>query len=285
MVDPFLDPLLDIRFYPINKDLKVAEENWTRGLGPQDLVVAIHYFGFELRDFPWREVCANGAILIEDSSQGLFRRSSWEGSYGMVFSVRKFIGTPDGAVFVGSQELRDHALTLKPPPREWWATALEVNLLRRDFDLGLNKQNWFSLFRQVEASFPLGPFRASDLAVAVIEDYTEYSFIAQARRRNFLTLLNRLEEFSLYKTLPADCVPLGFPVLVPADRRAAVLEHLYAKEIYPPIHWNLNDAVEPRFAESHTLSNQILTLISDQRYGDEAITREAESFLEAISQS
>jgi hypothetical protein len=285
MVDSFRDPPRDIRFYPVSKELRVAEDGWTRGLGPQDLVVAIHYFGFELEGFPWQEVCASGAILVEDSSQALFRVPSWNGSYGMVFSARKFIGTPDGAVFVGSQELIDRASMLKTPPREWWAKALEMTLLRRDFDQGQNVEDWFPLFRQVETSYPVGPFRASDVAVAVMESCTDYSIVAKARRRNFLALLSRLEDFALYKTLPEDCVPLGFPVVVPADRRAAVLEHLYAGEIYPPIHWNLNDLVEPRFAESHTLSNQILTLIIDQRYGDEAITREAESFLEAISKS
>lgn len=285
MVDPFLGPPLDVRFYPITRELRVAEDSWTRDLGPHDLVVAIHYFGFELEGLPWREICASGAILIEDSSQALFRASSWDGSYGMLYSVRKFIGSPDGAVFVGNQDLIDLASALKPPPQEWWAKALEVTLLRRDFDFGQNKQDWFSLFREVEASFPIGPFRASDVAVTVIERCTDYRFVAQARRRNFLTLLNRLEEFSLYKTLPADCVPLGFPVVVPADRRAAVLEHLYARQMYPPIHWKLNDAVDLRFADSHILSNQILTLVIDQRYGDEAMTREAESFLEAISKS
>jgi len=285
MVDPFLDPPLDIRFYPINKELKVAGDSWTRGLGPQDLVVAIHYFGFELEGFPWREVCAAGAILIEDSSQALFRTSSWNGSYGMVYSVRKFLGSPDGAVFVGNQNLMDLASALKPPPSVWWVKALEVTLLRRDFDLGRNKRDWFSLFREVEASFPTGSFRASDVAVAIIERCTDYSFVARTRRRNFQILLDRLEEFALYKALPDDCVPLGFPVTVRADRRASILEYLYKRKVYAPVHWNLNDLIEPRFAESLTLSKQILTLVIDQRCNEEAIEREAGFFLEAVAKS
>ena len=285
MVDPFQDPPLDIRFYPVTKELKVADDAWTRDLGRHDLVIAVHYFGFTLESFPWREVCKSGAILVEDSSQALFRASCWEGSYGFVSSVRKFMGVPDGAIFVGSPELTDGAPLLIAPPWDWWATALEVVLRRREFDLGRSGQSWFSLYRQVEASFPLGPFRASDLAVAIIETSTDYPSIAQARRQNFMTLLGRLEEFALLKTLPRDCVPLGFPVLVRADRRAAVLGHLYRKNIYPPIHWNLDGVVEPRFVDSHTLSSQILTLIVDQRYGDDAINWEAESFLEAVTLS
>jgi hypothetical protein len=285
LVDAFQDPPLEIRFYPVSMELKLSENGWIRSLGSRDLVVVVHYFGFEFEGFPWQEVCASGAILIEDSSQALFRALSWDGSFGMVFSVRKFVGTPDGAVFVGCQDLIDRASRFGPPPREWWARALEVTLLRREFDLVQNERNWFSLYREVEAEFPLGLFRASDVAVAVIERCTDYSFVAQARRHNFLTLLGRLEEFALYKSLPGDCVPLGFPVIVPADRRAAILESLYRRKIYPAVHWRLNDVVEPSFTESHTLSNQILTLVIDQRYRDEAIEREADAFLEAFTRS
>jgi hypothetical protein len=260
---------LEVRFYPVSARLAVADASWVREIEPHDLVIAIHYFGFELDSFPRALVAAAGARLVEDSSQALFR-SQWTETYAAVFSPRKFIGLPDGGVITVSA---DGARTLAAPPPEWWLDALQVRM-RRDADR-------FRSFQTVEATIPLGSYRASDLAVAMLENGTDYSLIRQTRRANYEILLSRLRDFAIFDSLPDDCVPLGFPVRVPAERRDAILNFLYANSVYAPVHWRIAEAVPARLRESHVLARSILTMIVDQRYGPEDMHRQAALFLEA----
>ena len=268
--------------YPVSRSLTLEEDSWIADIRPNDLVIAIHYFGFELSSFPWRQVCAAGAVLLEDCCQALFRAGAWTGSYGRVFSPRKFIGVPDGGILVGDGAAKSSAPALGPAPGDWWAQALEVGLLRRDFDLAGAESNWYERFRQVEATFPLGAFKASELSTCILERGIDYPQMAEARRSNYFALLSDLREYALFTVLEDECVPMGFPVAVPAARRDSILRFLYARQIYPPIHWRLGDSVPPEFAASHRLSASILTLIVDQRYDARDMRRQADCFLEAM---
>lgn len=96
MFDSFNKDAVDVRMYPISVCLRVENDSWIRDVVPNDLVIAIHYFGFELLSFPWRRICDSGAILLEDCCQALYKARTWDRSFGMVFSPRKFLGVPDG---------------------------------------------------------------------------------------------------------------------------------------------------------------------------------------------
>jgi hypothetical protein len=282
MLEPFKKALVDVRIYPVSGRLTIEEDSWILDLEPNDLVLAVHYFGFELSSFPWQRVCDTGAILLEDCGQALFMARKWDGSYGMVFSPRKFIGVPDGGILVGADSTMRSPHVLSAPPKDWWTEALAVSLLRRDFDLIGGENNWYAGFQHVEATFPVGAFRASELSTLIIEEGVDYCQMAEARRANYSALLSDLQEYALFPALPDDCVPLGFPVVIPRERRETILRFLYAREIYPPVHWRLSDSVPIEFAESHTLSARTLTLISDQRYGPSDMTRQRDCFLEAL---
>ena len=74
----------------------------------------------------------------------------------------------------------------------------------------------------------------------------------------------------------------GFPCRGAGREADSILRFLYARQIYPPIHWRLGDSVPPEFAASHRLSASILTLIVDQRYDARDMRRQADCFLEAM---
>jgi len=54
---------------------------------------------------------------------------------------------------------------------------------------------------------------------------------------------------------------------------------LFDDNIYPPIHWNIDNIVPDEFEESHVLSHHIMTLPCDQRYGKNDMKRMAEIVL------
>lgn len=283
ILDPIRSLNVPIRYYNAGPNFQPDTANWIGDVRPRDLVLLIHYFGFPNTTFPADLLKRRGAVIIEDASQGLFVKQQYPESVCIVYSPRKFLGVPDGGLLTSECVNTLDLGILESPPTEWWRRALAVTQMRREFDLRGAESPWFTLFRQVEESFPLGPYRSSDLARVLIENGTDYQIIKKARRENYLALLEPLKEFAVFPELDAETVPLGFPVCVHDHQRDKVLEVLYGQRIYAPVHWRIQGIVPEEYRESHLLSRRILTLICDQRYAICDMERQAATFLSAIS--
>jgi dTDP-4-amino-4,6-dideoxygalactose transaminase len=247
-----------------------------------DVVLVIHYFGFPNTTFPADAVRAQGAKIIEDASQALFLGQVFSESICSVYSPRKFMGVPDGGILVSNIALETETLQLEAPPRSWWKLALAVSQMRHEEDLTGRPSPWFPAFQEYEAGFPLGLYRCSDLSRMLVEDGIDYGEMYSKRRDNYLALLGRLEQFALFPQLPPGVVPLGFPVRVKPGLRDGVLERLYSKRIYPPVHWRIEGIAPAEYLDGHALSRTILTLICDQRYDQSDMHRQACEFEEAL---
>ena len=284
VIEPFKKLGVAVRFYDSDPEKDAPDARLAKSVGPSDLVLAIHYFGFANRTFPAKDVANRGAIIVEDASQALFIAQQYPESFCTVYSPRKFLGVPDGGVLAYSPGVPFMSQPLSSPPEDWSSKALAAAEMRRDFDLQLVAENrWFALFREVEESFPVGLYGCSDVTRNLIDTGTDYDHIRCTRRANYRELSTRLEEFALFPWLDDDTVPLGFPVRVRAEVRQTVLESLYAKHIYPAVHWDLHGAVPAVHQSSHLLSKSILTLICDQRYTTYDMARQADAFLSAIA--
>ena len=101
----------------------------------------------------------------------------------------------------------------------------------------------------------------------------DYRAASERRRQNFTALNAGLEDRlvsirPLYKELPIGITPLGLPVI--CERRDAVRQFLIGRRVYPPIHWRLpKEQTNIDFPQLVDLSERILTLPVDQRYGVE----------------
>lgn len=285
VLDPFRSLGIPVRYYDAGPNLRSGRHGWIADVHPGDLVLVIHYFGFANTTLPADQLKLRGAVIIEDASQGLFIKQQYPESICIVYSPRKFFGVPDGGVLATSRMDAIRRQPLEPPPTEWWKAAFAMTQMRREFDLVGGENRWFSLFRHVEKTFPVGPYCSSDLARMLIETGTDYGSMRTARRENYLALAARLNEFALFPVLGNDIVPLGFPVCVDAAQRDAVLKCLYNEKIYPPVHWRIDGIVPEEHHESHFLSRRILTLLCDQRYTSSDMTRQAAAFLLAVTQT
>jgi len=280
LLRPFNDHRVPVRYYPVDAKLEVVGGRWLEEIQPGDFAVVVHYFGFPNRSFPADEVTRRGALLIEDASQALFLGQQFPESEGIIYSPRKFLGVPDGGVFVARQKITMPKLA--PPPEEWWEHAVEVSRMRRDFDSTGCQSDWFERFQRLEAEYPVGSYGASDLARNILER-VDYAAVAARRRQNYAALLKLAANYAIFPELPAAIVPLGFPVrMAPAFRQAA-LRHLHSLGIYAPVHWPIGDVVPAEFITSHQLSLSTLTLICDQRYEIADMQREAGEFLAIVA--
>ena len=275
-----IDPRASVlKFFPVGYDLQITSLDWLDLLLPGSLVVLIDYFGFPCDDHVATEAQSRGALVLEDASQALLSTRVGEHSDFLLFSPRKTLGVPDGGILRRSGDGALPPAKLMAPPREWWLTALDACIARREFDRFGGQRNCFELFRQLEAAYPLGPFRMSELSEMLLESAFDYAAIAKARRANYAYLAESLADCALFKKLDGDTVPLGFPIRL--RKRDEVLRFLFEQEVYPPVHWPIAECVPSEFVESHRLSTEIMTIPCDQRYGLEDMARLADLITQA----
>jgi hypothetical protein len=280
IVDGFRAAGCRVEFFPVNAELACVDDSWLARVAPGDCVVRIHYFGFVNDDPVFPAARARGARLIDDAAQALLTPGVGRESDALVFSPRKFVGVPDGACMVPLGEFTLAIPPLEAPPTEWWRQMLAATELRRDFDLGASKGTGFELFQAAERSAPIGLYAMSEFSRRLLEAGFDYTSVAEARRRNYTRLAEHLGEFAVFPALPAEVVPLGFPVML--AERDRVRRALFREQIFPPVHWPLAGTVPEEFAESHRFSDRVMTLPCDQRYGPDDMQRAIDVFLNAV---
>jgi hypothetical protein len=261
------------RFYEVNADLTVPARAWLDDVRAGDVVVLIDYFGFPAPADVAASVRARGACVLEDAGQALLTAGLGREADFVVYSPRKFVGVPDGGLLVQTGTRPLPSADLGPPPPAWWRGALGAVESRRDFDRGGTGRGWFAAFQAAERDAPSGPYAASELTRSILTTAVDWIQVAARRRANWAVLAEALGDVAVFPTLPPEVVPLGFPIRVP--RRDEVRPALFAQEIYPPVHWPLAGVVPERFADSHRLAAEIMTLPCDQRYGPAEMERVA----------
>jgi dTDP-4-amino-4,6-dideoxygalactose transaminase len=264
---------MNVRFYEVNYNLAVVSVEWFEDIEPGDLVILIDYFGFQFDSSVAPPLKEQGAWILEDASQALLTDKVGLSSDFVLFSPRKFLGVPDGGVLICNQKIKDGEIELDSPPAEWWFNALKASILRRDFDREGTNRRWIELFQQTETEQPIGFYVMSDFSQMLLRYAFDYAAIAQRRVENYRILAETLARIALYPTLSDQVVPLGFPIRV--KDRDRVRQALFEHEIFPPIHWPIQNIVPDEFRESHRLADDIMTLPCDQRYDCSDIERMA----------
>ena len=280
MIDAVDQKTIVLKFFPIGYDLEVASLDWLDLLIPGSLVVLIDYFGFPCDMHIASEVQSRGSFVLEDASQALLSTHVGLQSDYVLFSPRKTLGVPDGGILQYRQNHLPSSAQLMPPPKEWWLKALEACMARREFDKFGGERRWYELFRQVEATYPLGPYRMSELSETLLETAFDYQSIARARLANYTYLADSLADFTIFKKLDDNTVPLGFPIRV--NNRDEVRQILFGQQVYPPIHWEIGECVPGSFVASHELSSNIMTIPCDHRLKSDDMVRIAGILREAI---
>jgi dTDP-4-amino-4,6-dideoxygalactose transaminase len=268
------------RFYGVSYDLTVPHREWLKGVQRGDLVVVIDYFGFPADPYVAERAKEVGALILEDACQALLTSEVGQLSDFVIFSPRKFLGVPEGGILALNRSSALDRVNLEPPPPEWWLKTLNTNIMRREFDLYGGDRRWFTLFQETEGDSPVGYYSMSELSRTLLLYAFDYPTIAQRRVSNYQVLANELGEFALFPQVPADVVPLGFPIRL--KNRDEVRQRLFDHQIYPPVHWVIQGIVPDEFKESHQLAANIMTLPCDQRYDSDDMARMARLVLGGV---
>lgn len=261
-------PESSINYYAITSSLTAKDTSWIKNVSKGDMVLIIDYFGFDLFRETMAAVKKKGAWTVQDAAHSLL--STFDRTYAdfVLYSPRKLLGVPDGGILQTRCSKDLSSIKLSPAPADLAMKSIKAFINRTLFDQGGNTI-WFEDYQESERANHAGYYRMSDITSNLLSSAINYEGPARQRRLNYERLADALSDVALFKSLPSDVVPLGFPVLL--DNRNQVRESLYEKNIFCPIHWEIGDFVSDAFPTSHMISNQILTLLCDQRLSEDLL--------------
>lgn len=257
--DVLLEPFkkLDIRysFYHINESLEISTPI---SLSDGEALLYINYYGLK-QDYIDSLAKRYGSQLIADNTQAFFARPV--GGIDTFYSCRKFFGVPDGAYLYCDRSLKQDL----QQDRSW--ERMDYLLKRID----VSTEEAYVDFCEHEEHLIGNPIRKMSNLTSRIMSSIDYQRVAQCRRNNYKLLyktLNKKNSVSL--PLLDDAVPMVYPFLTD-DRN--LRQRLIDSKIYVARYWpNVLDWCDEHSNE-FKLTNQLLSLPVDQRYGTEEMKR------------
>jgi hypothetical protein len=271
ILQPVKECGLAYEYYPVDENL-AAQPDPQKG----SAVLLIHYFGWLNPSTKLlREEARDSFTLIEDMTQSVF--SPWNLENGtqsnLFFSLRKFGPVPLGGWYNQVEDLPDTGMEFKALLWKSIAARL-IKYNCRNFEAKSTdqaEQTYLELFESVENSFdsPCTPYNLDDEARQLIHA-VDWENASASRRQNWknldILINNTLQPF--HESLDGGVVPLGY--VVRCTDREKLRRSLIEARIFCPVHWKLPDDVDARFFPiSKNLSNSLLTIPIDQRYGSD----------------
>jgi dTDP-4-amino-4,6-dideoxygalactose transaminase len=274
VIEPFLIKNITTKFYSINRNLEVDFKDISSKIDDYiKALLVINYFGFPQPLPKLKKFCeAHNVYLIEDNAHGFLSRmdNKYLGSFGdiSIFSIRKTIPLPDGAVLVvNNTSLLNFDARLRQPNKLYilWCVT---DLLWRDFQSKCNFEiHPIGIVLAVVANLlgktcNYGKFVMSNLSLKIIREI-DFKDVYEQRRANFKFISEKVKDLEgiepIYKQLPDEVCPWGFPILV--NNRERLRRYLRRRGITLPIHWILPRHIPlDDFPDSRFLSEHILTL-------------------------
>ncbi|MBN20225.1 MAG: hypothetical protein CL678_02970 [Bdellovibrionaceae bacterium] len=255
-------------FYSVNKNLELEDSLFEQKLDAGDVVFLVDYFGLGISLNLIQSLKSRGAVIVRDLAQNFYfglNQESFNEDF-LIYSPRKFFGIPDGGILVSFMEEVNSFLRKVDYLENTEASDLMLKAQRgrTAFDTDGNQSDWFSLFKQAEERVPCGHFQISQYSLDLLRKSKGFPAYATDRIRNFNILNDILGEWAIPIKLGEEINgPLGVPILV--QNRNFVCNELYKKNIYPAIHWKIDDKNHDLSHIELFLSEHIMTIPCDHR--------------------
>jgi len=280
MIEPFVRQGFSIRFYDaffskeqgcLKAELPLYNEN--------EVLFYISYFGFSpISGLNLNELRHKFKIIIDDRTHSWLRTEETEAQPDYSFtSFRKW------GAFSGFSECCKYGGDFLPVPGD---KSSERYVYMRDdafgrkayyMEHGGSKESFLRLFGEAEMMLE-GDYENYRPSYSTIDAFfsTNWKMIRNRRRENAKYLLGRLSGIKKiqlpFNRLEEADAPLFVPILVD-DCRDVLRKYLIEHNVYCPVHWPisvLHDKISKRACELYSAE---LSLLCDQRYGQEEMER------------
>ena len=255
LLEPFEKLGVEYSFYHINESL---EPEQPVALKDSEAILYINYFGLK-QDFVTTLAANYGKQLIVDNTQAFYAKPI-EG-IDTFYSCRKFFGVPDGAYLYCDARLdeeleQDHS----------WERM--THLLKR---IDVSAEAAYADFREQSVELKNNPIRKMSSLTHRIMASIDYNSVAKRRRQNYLLLNEALYyKNGISLTLATDTVPMVYPFLTTDSQ---LRQRLIDNKVYVATYWpNVLDWCD-KDNTSYFLTQQLLPIPIDQRYGEEDMKR------------
>lgn len=244
VVEPYL---LDDLLYPENLPGQIPEDC---------ALLYVNYFGLCRKNVARLLKNIPNNQLIIDNSQALFAQPG--NAAATIYSVRKFIGTPDGGLLTAT------GANIIPPEKEDTGSLKRMNalLLRMAYSARAGYSSYVASEETLNDTKPLKMSRLTKRLIASIDMNT----VKQRRRENFLELAEQLDNFNEHKwPIEPDTVPLCYPLLVDTNIDP-LRKQLIDSGIFIPAYWPETKSRAAPNSMEYRLSHCCLFIPCDQRY-------------------
>lgn len=276
MIEPFLQQGVSVDFYPV----VFSDGSFQQLIDPTkvcDVILVMDYFGFSSveKELP------KSAIVVRDMTHALLSYNYAEKlqSADYLFASFRKWGAVAGAS-VASKKIGEWSVTSKRHHHSYISLRMRGYEFKADYIEGksVEKYEFLDIFSEAEDLLEQDYIDYAADEKSISEAATLYQSVS-IRRRNAELLLQGLNSLHIvepiFPRIETHAVPLFIPILVKNNRRDDLRKYLIENSVYCPVHWPLSPLHSITTEEQQIYSSE-LSLICDQRYGEDEINRQLE---------
>ncbi len=283
ILQPFKELNLNVKFYNHQHPLKpIIDENIENSL-----IYIVDYFGTEfVSNEEIREFLDKNNVVILDITHSIFDRSRFDIEHEdlyLISSLRKIFPIPDGgALYYTNSEFKVKQLFPKGYENMLEAMVLKSFYLEKGSEAMLknagNVKNFFlSLYKNYEVDKDKGLIQLEDIpsiSLYILKNIS-ISNIIKRRLENLKFMYENISNKKYFLFNLGDIKsPFTLPLIFESEEsRDATKELLIENDIYPPIHWNLQNIIPKKCLYEHNLSKKLLSIPIDQRYNEKNLLK------------
>ncbi|HYM79311.1 MAG TPA: hypothetical protein VE377_25265 [Candidatus Dormibacteraeota bacterium] len=273
----FCRPAAQVREY--RDDCRRPAPEWgSLQPGPDDLVLAVNYFGVRSPE-PWREWRnRNPCLLVEDHTQDPFSKWALESNADYaVCSLRKTLPVPDGAILWSPAK---RPLPARPTEMDTRGSMMKLGAMvyKRNYLEGTVPAECKARYRELQLE---GEQRLSEAGVSAISPISEAILARGVPKRwrerrieNACTLLQSLQGWKMaapvFTKWPEGHAPFDLPLVFREQAaRDDCQRALQQENVFCPVEW-VSDTPD---ADASDLSSRILSVPVDHRYTRDDMAR------------
>lgn len=262
------------QYYTVSKDLEIVEEEIEEKIQEYPVLFFIDYFGKnQSQKFLKRlKESYSELVLIEDCTQSIMTKRTEESIVDyMLASLRKWFPIPSGGCVWSNHSLPSVPMTCGISEYTFYyflSQIMKTEYLKNNM---LDKKKYLEWMNEgVTKLFEDYSIREMDQVSRHLLAIIDWNEASQKRRENYEILHNLIHKngkFEIVSELEEGEVPFCMPVCT--QNRDDLLRYLIRNKIYCNVHWRLSEEQKSVSPEIKNLSNQILSIPCDQRYGKE----------------